>query len=277
MSDWPKGPYYWQEGGTAYASIPFTWKLREVASRIRGDLFADKWVVGGPAVKLMPDFEWPSNVTVQDSYDGILQKINPKATRTTIGCPRSCGFCGVAKIEPEYKELDQWEDLPILCDNNLLAASKEHLECVFYLLRGHKGVDFNQGLDARLVTDDIASHLASLSSPIVRFSIDAKAMEKPVNDAVEKCMLAGCKRSWFRFYVLIGYKSSPAEDVERIMQAKKTYGNHAICPMWYHPLDCLQVNSVSEEQKDYGWNDATRIAAMRYGYGRQEKPELRES
>jgi hypothetical protein len=137
---WPKGPTFWIKEQTLYASIPFTWNLMEIEREIlRGYSFLyDKIILGGPAVYLMPDFfKNYSIITVAPSHEGVLQMVNPFATRTTVGCPNKCSFCGVRKFEPTFKELTDWPDLPIICDNNLLAASQQHFDKVIDRLKKH--------------------------------------------------------------------------------------------------------------------------------------------
>ena len=96
----------------------------------------------------------------------------------TRGCVRKCGFCAVRTLEPQYvpyidiKEMakaitkfggEEKTDL-ILMDNNLL-ASKDFNRIIDDIVKAGFGkgstlgrkrrrVDFNQGLDARLLTTD---------------------------------------------------------------------------------------------------------------------------
>ena len=167
MPEWPKAPYRWQEGETLYISVPFTWNLPAVRNELQqGSWFWKRAQVGGPAVDLMPDYlaDIP-NVTVGGSMENVLQRINPDATRTTLGCIRKCAFCGIGtgKIEPGgFRELEDWPDGPIVCDNNLLAASDAHIEKVCFRLKQYGWADFNQGLDVRLMTPERAKLLASI-------------------------------------------------------------------------------------------------------------------
>ncbi len=103
---WPKRPYRWTAHGREHISIPFTWNLPEVRRDIvNGNLFADKPIVGGPAVRLMPDYLADvADVDVGD-YPGVLQMVNPLATKTTVGCPNRCSFCAVPKTEGVFVEL----------------------------------------------------------------------------------------------------------------------------------------------------------------------------
>jgi len=99
--EWPKSATPWIEARTLFVSVPFTWCLPELRERLKcGDMFYDAAVVGGPAMRLMPDYfaDMP-HVTVGDSIPGVLQRINPLATRTTVGCPNRCAFCAVPITE----------------------------------------------------------------------------------------------------------------------------------------------------------------------------------
>ena len=59
--EWPGKPVTWQGeaggGRTLFMSIPFTWNLVEAREFLsHPNMFWESAIVGGPAVKLMPDF-----------------------------------------------------------------------------------------------------------------------------------------------------------------------------------------------------------------------------
>ena len=151
MSEWHKDILEWREGDTVYLSIVFSWDLIRAERRIRNPKFGEKrFVVGGPAVMLNPDY-LENIAEIGGGMSGMLQRHNPLATRTSEGCIRKCGFCAVPRIEGELVELKTWLNLPIVCDNNLLACSRKHFDDVIDGLKEHEWCDFNQGLDARLL------------------------------------------------------------------------------------------------------------------------------
>jgi len=80
MSDWPKAITEWHECRTGYLSVPFTWLLPEARRTVtQRHMFVDQWVVGGPAVRLMPDYLAGTPAVVSlDDCPGVLQKLNPK-------------------------------------------------------------------------------------------------------------------------------------------------------------------------------------------------------
>ena len=263
---WPKKPVVWNERGVGYVSIPFTWNLPGVANRLRQQsFFVDRWVVGGPAVKLMPDYlaDIPG-VTIEDRMPGVLQRVQPMATRTTVGCVRKCGFCGVRKIEPQFMELADWPDKPILCDNNVLAASDTHFAKVIERVRHWGWCDFNQGLDARLLTDFHAELLASVPKAIVRFALDNDDDREPWGTAVDRIRSVGVAKSRIRSYVLCGFAGDPDADWARC-EFVESFGLKAL-PMWYHPLDALKHNAVTPDQKNMGYTKRKQRELMCWYY-----------
>lgn len=264
---WPKNITTWQDGRCGYMSIPFTWLLPMAQGIInQRDLFVDRWIVGGPAVQLMPNYL--SGATVDDYEPGVLQRVNPLATRTTTGCPRRCGFCAIGQRQIDvdgFHELDSWPNLPILCDNNLLAASDGHFEVVLQLLRDKwDWCDFNQGLDARLLTAWHAEEIAKVKRPIVRLALDSDGDRDQWVHAVELLRSAGVAKRNIRSYVLCGFRGSPEDDWRRCEFAQN-YVRFAL-PMWFHPLNAMSPNGVTADQAARGWNHEGRRQLMGWYY-----------
>ena len=158
---WSKKIVEWVDGNTAFLSVVFTWQLPKAYSRCVWYAQQGYCVkVGGTAVALMPDYL--KGVAEIGNNIPCLQRHNPNATRTTLGCPNKCWFCAAWRIEPEYIELPYWERKPIVCDNNVTAASKAHFDRVVDSLKGLSDVDINQGLDARLLTNYHVERLREL-------------------------------------------------------------------------------------------------------------------
>ncbi len=265
-TDWPKDITEWHDGETGYLSVPFTWLLRKARRRVlQSDLFVRRWVVGGPAVRLMPEVmsNWPG-VSVGGDVLGVLQRVNPQATRTTEGCVRRCKFCGVRRIEGPFCELPDWPDRPILCDNNLLAATDSHFDRVIDRLIKHGWADFNQGLDARLLTPHHATRIAEIKAPIARLALDNDRDRDVWADAVDRLRTAGIAKSRIRSYVLCGFDSGPDEDRERC-EFVESFGLKAL-PMWFHELDALESNTVTDKQKAMGWTNRKRRELMTWYY-----------
>ena len=185
---WPKTRTAWIENRVLHVSIPFTWDLPKVRAELKQrSMLWDTAVVGGPAIYLMPDFfQDMQHVFIGYDATGTLQRINPMATKTTIGCTRKCGFCAVPAIEGPFRELDNWPDRPIITDNNLLASSESHFDKVIDQLLLWGWADFNQGLDIRLLTDYHAIRIAEIRKPMVRLALDDVRHMEQWGEAFEK-------------------------------------------------------------------------------------------
>lgn len=261
---WPKGITTWQEDRTGYMSVPFTWLLPKAESIIvQRDLFVDVWVVGGPAVCLLPDYL--RGCEIGDSLPGVLQQVNPRATRTTVGCPRRCKFCGVGQglLEGPFRELESWPNLPIVCDSNLLAASVEHFDRVIDGLVELGEADFNQGLDARLLTPHHARRLAEIPQVTIRLALDSDGYREAVADAVATLKAAGVAKSKVRVYVLVGV-GRPEADRARC-EYVEGLGVKPL-PMWFHRLNALEHNAVTAEQEALGWTKRKQRELMCWYY-----------
>lgn len=237
---WSKGIVHWAEDGAAFLSVPFTWELprayslavwyRGLGCRVRA---------GGPAVSLMPQHLAP----VAELGGGVdaLPRHNPQATFTSRGCPRQCRFCAVPLVEGDLVELEDWEPKPIVCDNNLLACSRRHFDRVVDRLKPLKGVDFNQGLDARLLSSHHIARLGELNLHVVRLAWDDVRMEAKVLDAIGRLLAAGMPKGKVRVYVLVGFHDAPDDALYRC-QTLKDMGILPN-PQRYNPLDTLRKDS----------------------------------
>jgi len=231
-------------------------------------LFWNHAVVGGPAIGLMPDFIDLDWVSIEQSFQGALQKVNPMATKTTIGCIRKCKFCAVPQIEGGFRELEDWDDKPILIDNNLLAASQKHFDKVIDRLIRWKWADFNQGLDSRLLTDYHAERLKQIKKPMIRLALDDISYQDQWSTAFEKLRRAGIAKTNIRSYALLGFRTGPDEGWKRC-EWIESHGIKVL-PAWFHELDALRQSEVTEHQKELGWTDTERKRIMQWHYKHKE-------
>ena len=128
----------------------------------------------------------------------------------TRGCVRCCDFCIVPRKEGTIHPAATWEEIKrpdsremILLDNNIL-ASDHGLEQIDHM--GHEPVwiDFNQGLDARLITPEIAQMLARLHwIRFVRLACDTSEMLPVIRQATAYLREAGISPSRFWAYALV--------------------------------------------------------------------------
>ena len=141
----------------------------------------------------------------------------------TRGCPRGCGFCHVASKEGKcsYKvaDLDEfWKGQKeiTLCDPNLLACS-EHMDLLQQIIDSKARVDFNQGLDVRMITDNNLELLRQIKLKAIHFAYDRYQDKKIVEPRLKALKEAtGYKRGKVFVYILCNYDTTLEQDLERI-------------------------------------------------------------
>jgi hypothetical protein len=266
----PKGPTRWIDGNTLFVSVPFTWNLPALLTEFKQrSLLWSHALVGGPAVRLMPNFfSGLDYVMSGEHHPGAIKRINPFATFTSRGCIRKCGFCAVPKCEGDLLELPDWPDKPVILDNNLLATSPAHFDRVIDRLIRHGWADFNQGLDARLLTSYHAQRISEIGKPMVRLALDNERYSGDWDRALETLARAGIAKSNIRSYALCGFDSGPDEAWRRCEFVERK--GIKVLPQWFHELDALKANQVTEKQTALGWDDYERRRIMQWYYKRKK-------
>ncbi len=258
MTLWSKKTVTWVEGDTAFVSVPFTWNLPKAYSEcVWWKQQGYKVRAGGCAVSLIPDYL--TGVAEIGGEVDALPHHNPEATFTTRGCIRHCSFCAVPIIEGDFRELDSWIPKRIVCDNNLLASSRKHFDRVIDSLKHISGVDFNQGLDIRLLNDHHLERLKELDKPKLRFAWDDIKEETVVIDTLNKVVNAGFAKSRITVFVLIGNSDTPEDALYRLVTIRDILRVMPF-PMRFQPLYALKYN----EYVAPGWTDKELKRMMRY-------------
>ena len=258
LMGWSKKTVTWTEGKNAFVSVPFTWNLPKAFSQCAW-LKQQGYEVnaGGPAVSLLPDYL--SSVARIGGQANALEHHNPSATFTTRGCIRQCSFCAVPRTEGEFRELDIWDPKPIICDNNPLAASNKHFGKVIDSVKPFIGVDFNQGLDIRLLSSYHIERLQDLDNPMIRFAWDDVKDEAALFDAINRMVAAGFAKSRISVYVLIGCNDTPEDALYRLVSLRDIL-RVTTFPMRFQPLYTLKKNSYVAP----GWTAKELHRMMRY-------------
>ena len=229
-------------GKTLYISVPFTWQIKE-AEQIAKD-WKGKVLIGGSGMMEPNQCE---------GFEPLLFH-NPCATFTTRGCPNACGFCAVNQLEPDFYEIPGYRPAPVLCDNNFTAASRKHQELVVEKQKVFRLTDFNQGLEAKRFTPELADLLGKIHCK-VRFSFDSWGEEAAVKDAVDLCKERTTKN--IGIYCLIGYNDTP-ESARARLELVRSWGLLSF-PMRYQPLATVVKNSfVAPNWTDLELKNMTR-------------------
>ena len=128
----------------------------------------------------------------------------------TRGCPNKCKWCIVPQKEGKIAPYMDIEEIAvnnrkniILMDNNVL-ASEYGLQQIEKIIRLKLRVDFNQGLDARLVTDEVARLLAKVKwIKRIRFGCDTPGQIAECERATALIDKYGYKGEYFFYCILL--------------------------------------------------------------------------
>ena len=159
----------------------------------------------GDMDRLQPDYSLYPAVDSRTSY-GFL----------TRGCPNRCRWCVVPQKEGGIRPYMDVDDITlhgarpyaVLMDNNILACDYGLSQLEKIAERGYH-VDFNQGLDARLVTPDVARLLARVKwIKRIRFGCDTPAQIVECERAIQLVRQAGYKGEFFLYCILIDFDES---------------------------------------------------------------------
>jgi len=169
----------------------------------------------------------------------------------TRGCPNNCKWCVVPTKEGNIKPYMDIEDITqnqngvILMDNNILAIDYG-IKQIEKIIKLNIKVDFNQGLDARLINNDIAKLLSKVKwIESIRFACDSISMIDHVINAMELLEKHGVKRYRFNNYLLLNGNINDA--YYRATELRK-YG----ATINAQPFRNFKVNNVIPQwQKDF--------------------------
>lgn len=165
-----------------------------------------------------------------DEIESVKPRIN--WGKTTLGCPNKCSFCfvprkeGGIRVDPNSPDIyDIWDgksrDITEM-SNNILALP-EHFKKICGQLRKEKlRVDFNQGLDIRLLTDDLIAELKTIRHKEYHFAWDGQ------EDLTDKFRWLYSELKRCTVYVLCGYSTTFKQDLDKCTRLKEI-GHNGYC------------------------------------------------
>lgn len=179
---------------------------------------------------IYPDYSIYPNET-KDTAFGFL----------TRGCPRGCGFCHVEAKEgrcsrkvADLSEFWRGQKNIVLCDPNILAC-KDHMELLQQLVDSKARVNFNQGLDIRLVNDRNLELLKKIKLQSIHFAFD----DFKQKDIIEPKLREFAKKTGFdrhkgqvMVYILTNFDTTIEQDLYRIQLCREL--NFSPYPMIYN-------------------------------------------
>lgn len=154
--------------------------------------------------------------------DYSLYDLNYSLGFSTRGCQRNCDFCVVRGKEGYIKEHTEVEEflntksnIIVLLDNNFLALPS-HIKKLQKYIDKDWIMDFNQGLDIRLINEENAKLLARIKHlKRIHFAWDLMSYEKEFKEGMNILFKAGIKPYRIMIFVLCGFNTTFDEDLYR--------------------------------------------------------------
>ena len=168
---------------------------------------------------IYPDYSLYPEMTKDTAY-GFL----------TRGCPRGCGFCHVAPKEgrcskkvADLSEFWRGQKNIVLCDPNILACP-ESMELLEQLAESKARVNFNQGLDIRLINDINIELLKRIRLDSIHFAFD-RWQDK---DLIEPKLRMFAEKTGYNkdrgrvtVYILTNFDTTIEQDLYRIQLCRE--------------------------------------------------------
>ena len=166
----------------------------------------------------------------------------------TRGCPRGCEFCHVEAKEgkksrkvADLSEFWNGQKKIILCDPNILACP-EHPELLQQLIDSKAKVNFNQGVDIRLVNEKNLELLKQIRLDGIHFAFDRwqdKDIIEPRLRAFKERTGYSRNRGRVMVYILCNFDTTLEQDLYRIQLCRAL--NFSPYPMIYDKEHCDPV------------------------------------
>jgi hypothetical protein len=246
--------------------------------------------VGPPIEDLPPDYSILDQISYQypvsDAYFGYASR----------GCIRKCSFCGVPKLEGDQRDVQPLTSLVnrvrelygekkdlVLMDNNVVASArfKEIIAEIRGLgfVRGEKlkrgrtsvqrRVDFNQGVDARILCKDevFLRELSSICIKPLRIAFDHLGVKKPYETSVRIAQNFGLTE--LSNYMLYNFHDTPSDLYARMALNVSLNEELGIriwsFPMRYQPTDLPDRSHIGEHWTRYQLRSIQLILQATHG------------
>jgi hypothetical protein len=240
----------------------YSWRAVHEAVRFYKERYPDvKISLGGIYASLLPEHAatsgadevhlglYPESENVMPAWD-LVPEWDGSILFASRGCVRKCGFCSVPKLEGRPQDFKYgirhliWPGhrKVILWDNNILGNANWG-EIFDELAEIGLEVDFNQGLDARFITDEVVEKLKKLRFYNLRLAYDYKGVGPFVERALERLQAGGIAKRKVVLYTLYNYVDDPENFKTRV---EEIIGWGATSyPMRFEPLTSLTKNAFT--------------------------------
>ena len=245
---------------------------------------------GTPIEDLIPDY------SILDQIEYKYPVSDAYFTYGSRGCVRKCSFCGVPKLEGDQRDTNSIsavvrgveelygakKDLTLM-DNNVVASARfreiiaEIRDLGFTpgakLKRGRvsvqRRVDFNQGVDARILCKDkmYLRELSTICLRPLRIAFDHIGLKKPYEQAIRYANEFGLTE--LSNYMLYNFHDSPGDLFERMRLNVSLNEELGIriwsFPMRFQPTDLPDRSHVGEKWSRYQLRSMQLILQATHG------------
>jgi hypothetical protein len=238
----------WANYFLTYEKVFFS-KIFTFSSDIAYPVKANEIIKGGTGYNLLVNLPGIIDDSVLDY--SLYPKFPHAYGFLSRGCINNCKWClvpikeGTIKPYRDISDILQGRQSAILMDNNIL-ASDYGLRQIEKIVKLKIKVDFNQGLDARLITPEIANLLSKVKwLKYIRFACDSKDMIEPVLKSIELLQKNGVGKWRFSIYMLL------SDSLESAYLRALTFKKHglSINPQPYRNF--TNSRSIPQWQKDF--------------------------
>ena len=184
-----------------YSSKIFTFSPEEI-------MLPEDTIKGGTGYGLLD--ELPPEVDAMQPDYSIYPDCDHAIGFLTRGCIRNCPWCIVPRKEGRIRPYRKWQEVKrpdnrdiVFMDNNVLACD-HGIEQMADMIGQNVRIDFNQGMDARLITPEVAEIMSRLKwIRFIRMSCDTDAMLDTVIEKIELLKRHGVKPYRVFVYLLV--------------------------------------------------------------------------
>lgn len=168
--------------------------------------------LSGEIEHIYPDYSLYPEFTKDTAY-GFMSR----------GCQRGCGFCHVAVKEgrrsvkvADLSEFWRGQKNIVLLDPNPIAC-QEWRDILQQLAGSGAWVDFSQGVDIRMMTDEKAEMIKRIKTKNIHFAWDRYGDKEKIVPKLKMFKeLTGWDKRKLTVYVLINFDTTIEQDLERI-------------------------------------------------------------
>ena len=260
--------------GRVYASLIFE-RSRHVAEAVRRE-WPDA-IVGGTGWSLterLDDYGIDAERHDYSDYPGFRMSMG----FTQRGCRFSCPFCKVPESEGKVRPVStiadiwrggSWPRELLLLDNDFF-GQPEWLQRIEEIRGGRFRVSFNQGINARVLSDEAAEAIASvdfrddgMSRRRIYTAWDNRDDARTLFRGLARLVKAGVKPDEIVVYMLIGYWAGETESDWLYRQARLREFGARPYPMPYRRDNSLQMGfqrwCIRAADKRVSWQEYKRV------------------